>query len=78
MLLPSICCTIYRTQTLVCYPRRSFSTLHLYVDSEKVEPEADKQRMQQKAMEERREVWVWGRVIRIVKRNHIECYGRAD
>ena len=48
------------------------------MDSEKVEPEADKQRMQQKAMEERRGVWVWGRVIRIVKRNHIECYGRAD
>lgn len=70
--------TIFRTQTLVCDPRRSFPTLPLYVDSEKVEHEADKQRMQLKAVEEGRGVWAWGRVIRKGKRNHIECYERAD
>ena len=48
------------------------------MDSEKVEHEADKQRMQLKAVEEGRGVWAWGRVIRKGKRNHIECYERAD
>ena len=59
----------------VCDPRRNFPTLPLYMDSGKVEPEADKQRMQPGAVEGRRGVWVCGREIRLDKRNHVERCG---
>ena len=63
------------TNPNVCDPRRSFPILPLYMDSGKVEPEADKQRMQPGAVEGRRGVWVCGREIRLGKRNHVECCG---